>query len=142
MFKWSVQCFGTVAVLALGPHSCPVVALGCLPPHIGPVPIWGGQCWNRAPHLGTENLILNLSATLTGQWQYGDINIPGQHWTKMRFHCQQWNGAKMGANIYSIVFICTSLYVFVCKKFWYIVCFDYCCPPIDTYNSLIEILLI
>jgi hypothetical protein len=51
-------------VLELGPHFRPVLELGRGCPHTGTVPLWGAQCWNRAPRSGTANLTLYLSSTL------------------------------------------------------------------------------
>lgn len=78
-----VPNFRTISVLALGPHFRPLLALGCLCPHFGTMPIWGAQCWNRTFHLENESLIVKLYTTLTWHQvhlddtcQYGDANIP------------------------------------------------------------------
>jgi len=80
--------YGTGPVPALGPILVPVPALGHSLPQISTMPIWGAQFWNRAPHSGTENLILNLSATLKCLIVRTGTEIS-----------PKWASAKMGSNI-------------------------------------------
>ena len=77
----------------------PVLELEHQRSQIGTMPIWGAKFRNWAPLLGTENLILHLSATLNAQCQFGKVGVPVP---ELYNQFQNWNGAEMGSNIYMI----------------------------------------